>query len=708
MPNYPVGFPLHAPLTMFNGLSLGDRQSPSSSLAKIFESELHRHHMHLTPTATAALRTFTVAFIASLHMADAYREDLNILCSYLFPDQDQMTLITIKQNPTMRQAGQYEIRPFIFQTNPNTIVRKRISDKMLDKIRGQLELDDMDELYEQLIKAPVGIIEVTRPTKRQFRFRNAHGQELISENANNPPFKVYAYLTKFRSTKKVFSRDYQIVRMIPADMPLVSRADFLPDKRTNQIRFVEKMFKHLRKTSHVFKISLHVDTFVRFMAGFTMGVKNKYKLVTNTRVSTRRPEIMFDITFLLVDTQTSSLDGPGSKTPPVVVSFEQQELIDVGPKRIVVPEEVQMLTQASHFFWQRVLFPNERAYNAVSDKYATNPLRFQLPDLLSKAGDSAHTKIKLLVFEAIKRALRYYGPNTVKQTLLGMLVDETQSDHSNIDLHYARYSNEECAEQVMTVVCKMGIYGYVINVLDSDKSGIEFKGSDVRLDADEMSRTGIKAYDVLNVEMQPFLKERSSRDVQADKRNWKWESNPFLDSLSPDGLFPGLIYQSTNELYSHHLSRNREMKLERFPEFSDRASLDKVFGTKSFMKEAVHKLFTGPSAHICPIQNDRQALALFQTTMVKFGDLSVVPFDKSVSVISKEVEETVDDVTNTRRVLIFHKFLFSTRSARKAMVPFRESLHQAFPQIGHLTTTMSAVQMDKNQGEPSVLFCQMP
>jgi len=138
----------------------------------------------------------------SMHMSDAYHNELLIRRSYLFPDKDQLVLITIKENPALL-AGELEIQPFVFQTNPvrEKIFRKGIPMMILVKINEQLEKDGLGFLFTQLVKAPIGIIEVVRPTERSYRFWNAFGrEEVLSEDARNAPLKVYAYLTEFQTT----------------------------------------------------------------------------------------------------------------------------------------------------------------------------------------------------------------------------------------------------------------------------------------------------------------------------------------------------------------------------------------------------------------------------------------------------------------------------------------------------------------------------
>jgi len=700
---FPENFPLHAPLALFNSLLPGTRHSPASSLAMIFESELHRHHMHLPWRVAQNLRAFVMAFIFSMHMSDAYREELKICQSYFFDDKDQVTLITIKQNPNLPD-GEYEIRPFIIQTNPNIILRNKISSRTLRKVRKQLELDGMGNLYHELTNSPIGVIEIVRPIEKRFRFWNAFGQEVVCEDSAKPPFKVYAYLTEFKTTKKVFSTNI-ITTLKLAEIPVVLRVDFIPSVETNQIRFAAIMYEFLRQFHQMFNLVPGKDNFVRFSAGFTMGVKHKYGLAVNSRVSIKRPDIAQDITFLL-DNRPSSLEISVT-SPPVVVSV-RKDLKDVGTTRILVPEEIQMLTSCDHMFWQRLIYPNEHEFSGDSIRYPARPLRFDIAEMLANAGDSAHIKVELLVFEAIKRALRYYGPNTVKQVLLGMSIGESHVGNPVLDMRYAVYTKKEYAGEIMTIVYKTGSFGYVVNVLDSDMPILFKRGEDVKLDHDEMVNLDITRYSVLNVEMRQSLAR--NRDEVLDRRYWHRIPYDFLHSLAPDGVFPGLVYLSVREERVGYLRSNPEMKLKRFPRFIESPStVSDGFMIKTYLEKSIYKLLSGPSIHLCPVHTVDQALALSQTTLSKYTNLVTVAFDKTVSVIFKFVEETQENgEIRTRPMLIFHKFEFSTDRPSVAMVPFRQAVELAYPQIGHLTTAVTVVNVDvsEDQTEVNIFFCQ--
>jgi len=353
---YPSNFPLHAPLALFNSLVRGHRNMPTPSLVKILESELHRHHMHLSSQPIESLSTFLIAFIFSLHMSDAYRDELRIRRSYLFPDYNdqQLVLITIKENPML--VGELEIRPFIFQTNPiEGNFRKQISDAMLVKVRDQLMSDNLAYLYDQLLKSEIGIIEIERPKESRFRFWNAHGQEMVSEDAKTAPFKVYAYLTQFDQmpTEDQATSSADILTLIPGELPEldIRRLDFQPDPKTNRIRFVEIMSSLVQLVQEKFPSFLSDDAFARFMAGFTMGLKTKYKLAVSSRVSLDRSENLDEISFLLDDRQTTmTITELFVSSAPVLITFGDNFEAD-KTKRKAIPEDIQMLTGAKHFFW---------------------------------------------------------------------------------------------------------------------------------------------------------------------------------------------------------------------------------------------------------------------------------------------------------------------------------------------------------------------
>jgi len=728
MSYYPANFPLHAPLAMFNGLVEGNRESPASNLAKILESELHRHHMHLAaPAVVQCLRHFFLAFFISLHMADAYRFELRIRQSYLFADQDQMTLFCVRQRQTV--PNELEIRPFIFKTNPNIPVRKRISTRALNKVRDMLNADNLGRLYDQLIKAPIGVVEVSRPNTAPYSFWNAYGNEVVwgdsgvgASKIRKAPFKVYAYLTAFRTTSRAFCTNSPLT-LAPSEIPDIIAADFVPGVPTpNQIRCVEVLFAFLQhqQMRDMFELmSDNNDLFLRFLAGFTVGVKHKYHLAVSSRVRSLRPHVMHDITFLVMDNPRHlpyHYSGVSSTLSPVTVNFDAP-----GTGIMPIPEDIQMLTTAEHFYRERIHYPPATAGNngfkCDSSEHFSEPLRFDVTSMLRREQLlDAHTKLERLVFEALKRSLRQYGPNTIKQTLLAMCLGQVHVENRRVDMRYAVYDGVIYSEQVMTVVFKLDSFGYVLNIIDLPKAEVVgFRGDDVQVDHALLYEMNIGRFAVLNVEMLPVLNSRKP----PSEENWKRVPADFLHSLDPNGYFPGMVYRSRHEQRIDVRSRpSRPMRLERFMPLTDTHGDPPGFLTKTYLDQTVFSLLSGTSVQLCPVHNEHQALALFQTALAKYAELAIVPSDKSITILTKPILEEVrggnggEPERRTRPITIFHRLAFTDsqeeRPAERAIRAFRREVELRFPQLQHLTTALTMVRVEENESSLDVSFCQLP
>jgi len=508
---------LDGPLSMFYDIHDQDKNI-ESGLNKIFEMNLHRHQIHLSRNVGEALRVFVLGFVASLHLTSAFKSLLNIQTSYILPDVNQISLVTVRNI-----KNSLEFNAFIFQTNPYAAVQKFLTRQAEENLKGMLRTDNYISEYDGLKK--VSIIETNRPSSVTYKFWNQYGQEVERKNGMRSPLKTKAYLTdlvvlpKLSSSTKFFRLDdnddektFQPENNLKLGNTVLGQSSFEPNPAKNHlIEALDVVYNFMTDNGANLCFIVNKQTIFRFLGGLVAGVEQQFHLQGASRMNDEPETGVFDFTLL-----THSKQGRFTIRNPAIVIVTAPRNRNAGVE-IRLGSEFE--TESPFYLVVQLTFQR----TGLDYKILPHP---SWPVLLTPflTRDNMHVhRVNGVLKEAIKLTQRLFGPNTMRQAVFGMAL--TKNLNPNLEQVYlVEYEKKETRQYVTSVVLKRGTGAHVINVADTEAEELNCNQLEFlsmrRRDFQEM---GVDAIIIHNVEMKNNQQRNGGRRMP---HPGKWKIMP--------------------------------------------------------------------------------------------------------------------------------------------------------------------------------------
>jgi len=250
--------------------------------------------------------------------------------------------------------------------------------------------------------------------------------------------------------------------------------------------------------------------------------------------------------------------------------------------------------------------------------------------------------------QAIKRSLTIYGnKSTFKHVLLGSALSP---DHNSIIIQkrllYVKYDRESTKKQVMTLIFQNFGQARVVHVLDSSPSNHQVEMKHLKISKKSYEEWAIETVQIYIVDL-----GKESRDL--NPHLYRQMSNDYLRTLSQDNEIPCYIHMSKKSISVSSMSDPQSSKgqIDQVPSFIGYHGIT-LIDEHAVLRHISESVFQSTIRLVCPVENDLQASALFQTTLMNYIDVYPTLIRDARSLWHKQTQCIVSITIQTQNVVL--------------------------------------------------------
>jgi len=591
---------------------VSDHEMPA--LGPMIEGNLYRGLVHLSGTPADSVRSFVFGMTLGLMLHNVY--DGFMPTSYVLPAPNKIYWVTVNQFTN----GRTELDLYVLQTNPLYKINAQFSEQMIEKLNALLTDDGHGNLL--IIKNPangkwnkenVRFIEIFRPITSTYTFINTQYESETCSLSKWSPFIVKANTVGFTVKNKPGTESkFRRMRLgipvshedIDISTEMISNEDFVKNINTGGMNILDRLYRILLLNRDKLGLELNRNTIFRILQGIGVDFFFKTLLCQTTCMKVAAPDQIDEMTII---TRTES--QPFFTNQPTMITIEDR--YDQMSRIPILSGGVNTRAE-NHDLVQAILNPDSFTWNLKYER-PVDPIRLKGRNLATSLFDNDALPI---IIKGLDKALTIHGGDSTKHTFLGMAL----SEYIDEELFFVKYVDPIMKQEVMTLVFKQNTVGHILNVADAyDQTTISVKLNEINFSGQTLAKLGIKTIgSVYNIEAKPQSENYPNR-----LRGWEFLPEQFLNSLTLQGVFDGLVFYRTTTVSVKDLptTNSLECTIEPVPKFMATSDIFTILDREEFADTMPQIMFEQIAQHVCPVDHIGHASALFEETYAHYAKI---------------------------------------------------------------------------------------